>query len=61
MRFEFNVAVEVERESGKFASRDEIAEQLTEWLEEANGAQVFGVGADGNSEYNVINWDVNSA
>jgi hypothetical protein len=59
MRFEFKVSVEVERESGKFASRDEIAEELRTALADADPGQVSGVGADGDSYYNTIEWEVN--
>lgn len=57
-RFTFVVTVEVERESGKFAPRDEIAEQISEWLEAADEGQVCGIGADGESDYDVTNWSV---
>ena len=58
MKFSFTVEVEVERESGKFASREEIIEALTEAIEGANPDVVDGVGADGDSVYNVIDWGV---
>lgn len=47
----FTIEVEVEREQGKFASRDEIAEALAEAVEQAD---LSSLGADGTSEY-VIN------
>ena len=58
MRFEFRVVVEVERESGKFASRDEVAESLREQLEGAGVDEVSGVGADGDTVYNVTDFSV---
>jgi hypothetical protein len=61
MRFEFNVSVEVERESGKFASRDEIGEEIRTAIADADPGQISGVGADGMSEYNVIEFEVNDA
>lgn len=60
-RFTFTVEVEVERTQGKFASRDEIAETIREWLDGANDGSVDGVGADGESEYEVTSWDVTTA
>jgi hypothetical protein len=56
--FEFIVRVSVDRDSGKFASRDEIAEQLRDAIEGADPGSVSGVGADGDSEYSVGDWTV---
>lgn len=58
MRFTYEVTIEVERESGKFASRDEIGEELQAELERANPSSVDGVGADSDSIYNVIEFEV---
>jgi hypothetical protein len=60
MKFTFTVEVEVQRESGKFAARDEIEEQLREEIEGANPGSVDGVGADGDTTYEVIEWSVSS-
>ena len=57
-RFKFTVEVEVERESGKFASRDEMTEELISCLEGANEGSISGIGADGDSEYTVTSWTV---
>lgn len=59
-RFSFTVNVTLERESGKFMSRDEMGEQLAEALESADPGQVEG-GPDGDSVYIVNDWDVESA
>jgi hypothetical protein len=56
--FEFRVTVEVTRESGLFAARDEIAEQLRDAIEGADPGYVSGVGANGDSEYTVDSWEV---
>ena len=56
MKFKFEVEVEVNRVQGKFASRDEIAEQITEALEGADPGQYEG-GEGG--EYETASWDVN--
>ena len=61
MRLTFTVEVEVERVQGKFASRDEISEQLLEAVEGADPGSVDGVGADGDSEYEVTSWEVSGA
>ena len=56
--FTFTVTATVERESGKFVSRDEIQEQLQEALDGANPDSLSGLGADGDSEYVVSDWSV---
>jgi hypothetical protein len=56
--YQFLVTVELERESGKFAGRDEIESQLVERLDEAACADVDGVGADGDSTYVVTDYSV---
>lgn len=60
MKFTFTIEVEVERESGKFASRDDVEEALRTELEGADPGQVDGVGSDGDSVYTVASWDVSS-
>jgi hypothetical protein len=55
--FVFIVTVEVEREEGRFASRDELQEQIVEALESADPQTVEG----GNGGvYNVVTWEVTS-
>jgi hypothetical protein len=58
MKFTFTVEVEVERESGKFAARDEIEAELRDALEGSDPGEVSGVGADGDSVYTVADWSV---
>lgn len=60
MRFNLTVQVEVERESGKFAGRDEIEDQIKEAIGDADPGSISGVGADGDSEYSVTVWEVES-
>ena len=60
MRFTFTIEVEVSRESGKFASRDEIAQAIQEELESID-PDLQSVGADGDSVYNVDTWEVSHA
>ncbi len=57
-RFTFTVNVEVTRTSGKFASRDEIAEALIEEIEGADPSSIYNLGADGESEYEIDSWEV---
>lgn len=57
-RFRFVVEVELERLEGKFAGRDEMAEELQQALDDANPSQVDGIGADGLSSYEVVDWTV---
>lgn len=58
MKFRFEVFVEVERVQGKFASRDEVEDTIREMLEQANEGTVDGVGADGDTEYEINDWSV---
>lgn len=58
MKLKFVVEVEVERISGKFAGKDEVAAEIEQWLSDADYGQVSGVGADGDSEYETIAFDV---
>jgi len=61
VRFTFTVEVEVERTQGKFASRDEISAAVVEMLDGADEGTVDGVGADGDSEYEIVSWEVTAA
>lgn len=54
MQFKFEVSIEVERSgSGKFASREEIAEKILEHLNEEPDCS--GCGPDGDTDYDVTN------
>lgn len=55
MRFKFVVEVEVERTEGRFASRDDIEEQIQQALEDADPGQYEG--ADGG-QYETSDWSV---
>ena len=55
MEFTFTVQVEVSRVTGKFASRDEIAAQIQEALDNANPGSLTG---DNGGEYETVTWDV---
>jgi hypothetical protein len=57
-RLTFTVSVELERTEGKFASRDEMAEQIIDALESADPGSVDGIGADGMSSYETVAWEV---
>lgn len=61
MKFRFNVTIEVERIEGKFATRDEIADYLRDELESAIPGEVDGVGADGDTRYDVTDSTVEDA
>lgn len=58
MRIEVTVSVEVERVQGKFAPKDDIEAAVIEAIEGANPDTISGVGADGDSEYQVTDWVV---
>jgi hypothetical protein len=53
--FTFAVEVTLDREQGKFVSREEMAEQLAEALQDADPGSVD---VD-ESTYSVSSWDVN--
>jgi hypothetical protein len=53
--FTFAVEVTLEREQGKFVSREEMAEQLAEAIQDADPGSVD---VD-ESTYNVTDWSVN--
>lgn len=57
-RFTFTVAVELERVSGKFASRDEMADEIIAQIEGADPGYLDGLGADGDSAYETTDWTV---
>lgn len=52
----FVLEVEVERETGKFASRDEISEKLTEAIASIEDADLGALGSDGDSVYTITSW-----
>jgi hypothetical protein len=52
--FTFTVEVTLERESGKFVSRDEMADQLEQAIQDADPGTVD---VD-ETTYNVIDWSV---
>lgn len=56
--FKFLVTAEVERTEGKFASRDEIFGELESALNDANPSELWGLGVDGTSNYEVTMWEV---
>lgn len=58
MDFEFKVTVSVTRESGKFATRDEVAEQIIEAISDADPGSIDGIGADGETTYSVESFEV---
>lgn len=58
MRFTFTVEVEVERIEGKFASREELADQIYEALAQA---QLDSVEGGMGGQYEVTVWEVDEA
>lgn len=57
MQFQFTITVEVQREEGKFASRDDLEGQLREAIESADPGSIEG---ENGGSYSVIQWDVSS-
>jgi hypothetical protein len=54
MRFVFTVEVELDRDAGPFASKDELADELIEAIEGADPSQVD----IDESSYSVSDWSV---
>ena len=55
MRFKFEVVVEVTRSEGKFATREEIADQIQAALESADPGSYEG---DNGGQYETGDWSV---
>src|SRR4051794_27992275 len=55
MQFTFIVEVEVTRSEGKFATREELAQQLIDAIEQANPGDLTG---DNEGQYTVDNFEV---
>lgn len=53
--FRFIVTVDVERSEGKFATRDELADQLREAIEGADPGDLEG---ENGGSYSVSSWEV---
>jgi hypothetical protein len=58
MRFVYTVEVEAERTEGKFASRDDIGEQIRDEIESADPGQITG---ENGGEYEITSWEVSEA
>ena len=54
-RFTFTIEVEVERVQGLFASKDELHDQIADWLDSANEGSIQ---TDADAEYEVTSWEV---
>lgn len=57
MRFTFKIDVEVSRSEGKFASKDELAEQIEQALSDANPDSLEG---ENGGQYAVDSWEVSN-
>lgn len=59
--FRYVIECEVERVSGKFAPADEIEEKIGEACDEVESSiDVSGLGADGDSEYEVVSFSASA-
>jgi hypothetical protein len=58
MKYTFHVTVEVNHTQGKFATREEIADQLMEALSSADPGTLTG---DNGGEYETQTWEVTDA
>jgi len=55
MNIEFRIIVSVSRQRGKFASHDELAQQIADALDQANPGELTG---ENGGEYTVDEWDI---
>lgn len=60
-RFRIVVEVELNREQGKFASRDDLVQGLIDEIEGADPGGLYGMGDDGSSDYTVDSFEVSEA
>ena len=60
-RFVFTLTVELTRTEGKFAGRDEMADALIEEIEGNAPTELYGLGADGESAYEVTDFMIEEA
>lgn len=58
MKVTLTVEVVLERTQGKFAPKEEVAEALAEEIDNADPGSICGVGADGDSDYEITEWEV---
>ena len=52
------IEAELSHISGKFASREEITEAIRDEIDQGQLTEIYGVGADGESQYDVVSWEV---
>lgn len=55
---EIKIIATIERTSGLFAAKDDIAEALRDELEGADPGYLSGLGNNGNSEYEITDFTV---
>jgi hypothetical protein len=60
MRVRIVVEAELQHVTGKFAARDEVEEILIDELENVDPGEVSGVGEDGETEYEIVDWQVSA-
>lgn len=58
MKVRLQVDVELSHVEGKFAGKDEVEEAIAEMVEAADEGMVSGVGADGDTTYEIEDWAV---
>jgi len=55
MNFSYTINVQVERMEGKFATRDELGEQILEALESCDPGSLEG---ENGGQYETVSWEV---
>ena len=61
MQITLKITADVQRVRGKFASKEEVIQEMISQMESANPYTVTGIGADGESEYEIMEWEVEEA
>ena len=61
MQITLKITADVQRVRGKFVSREEIIQEMISQVESANPYTDSGIGADGESEYEIMEWEVEEA
>ena len=58
MRIVIRIEAEVERAKGVFAPKDEIRDALLDAVMVADPGTLYGLGANGDTDYEITNWEV---
>ena len=60
MKVILRIEAELQHITGKFAGREEVAEDLIAVVEDADPGEVAGVGEEGDTAYEITDWQVSA-